>query len=159
MTGRAPVLLVGGATDAHVAALEAALRAPLASRPSSWTPGASPRTIYTCPWARFFLDVRLAGVALGRPAAVFLRGLHSPPIAFDVDVADEMEEDSRTTLVAFREKAEFLVALLLRWEEAGVPIYNPLGASDRLRKPFQLARLAEAGFPGRPPSGATIPKR
>jgi glutathione synthase/RimK-type ligase-like ATP-grasp enzyme len=92
-------------------------------------------------------DVRLAGAPLGLPAAVYLRGLYGTPISFDVDAASEMEEDWHTTLVAFREKGEFLAALLLRWEEARVPIYNPLGPSDRLRKPFQLARLAEAGFP------------
>lgn len=145
MTGRVPVLLVGGAADAHVAALEAALRS-LGVEAVVLDTARFPEETHLS-LGTSFLDVRLAGVALGRPAAVYLRGLHSSPIAFDVDVADEMEEDWRTTLVAFREKAEFLVALLLRWEEAGVPIYNPLGASDRLRKPFQLARLAEAGFP------------
>jgi glutathione synthase/RimK-type ligase-like ATP-grasp enzyme len=92
-------------------------------------------------------DVRLGGSPLGLPAAVYLRGLYSTPISFDVDAASEMEEDWHTTLVAFREKGEFLAALLLRWEEAQVPIYNPLGPSDRLRKPFQLARLRAAGFP------------
>jgi glutathione synthase/RimK-type ligase-like ATP-grasp enzyme len=139
------VILVGSAADVHVAAVEKTLA----------SLGASPVVIDALQFpertrlslAPSFTEVRLDGVPVARPAAVYLRGLHASPLAFDVDAAGEMEEDWHTTLVAFREKAEFLTALLLRWEEAGVPVYNPLSASDRLRKPFQLARLAEAGFP------------
>jgi glutathione synthase/RimK-type ligase-like ATP-grasp enzyme len=145
VSARGPVVLVGGAADAHVAAMDASLRGL----------GVVPVVLDTLRFpeeTRLSLgpsldDVRLAGAPLGRPAAVYLRGLHASPIAFDVDAEAEMAEDWRTTLVAFREKAEFLIALLLRWEEMGVPIYNPLGPADRLRKPFQVARLAEAGFP------------
>ena len=140
-----PVVLVGSAADAHVAAVAGALR----------ERGIEPMVIDALRFpeeTRLTLgpsleDVRLAATVVGRPAAVYLRALHSSVLSFDVDVASEMEEDWHTTLVAFREKAEFLLALLLRWEEMGVPIYNPLGPSDRLRKPFQLARLAGAGFP------------
>lgn len=139
------IVLVGGAVDEHVAALVRALQAmgvPAVVLDSQRFPEETRLSL-----GASLEDVRLGGAPLDRPAAVYLRGLYGTPISFDVDVASEMEEDWHTTLVAFREKAEFLAALLMRWEEAGVPIYNPLGPSDRLRKPFQLARLAAAGFP------------
>ena len=145
MSARGPVVLVGGAADPHVAALAAALQAgnvPAVVLDSQRFPEETRLTLGSA-----LEDVRLGGSPLGLPAAVYLRGLYGTPISFDVDARSEMEEDWHTTLVAFREKGEFLAALLLRWEEAGVPIYNPLGPSDRLRKPFQLARLAAAGLP------------
>ena len=144
MSARPPIVLVGAAADEHVAALAAALGSlgfEAVVLDSQRFPEETRLSLGTS-----LEEVRLGGSPLGRPAAVYLRGLYGTPISFDVDVASEMEEDWRTTLVAFREKSEFLAALLLRWEEAGVPIYNPLGPSDRLRKPFQLARLAAAGF-------------
>jgi glutathione synthase/RimK-type ligase-like ATP-grasp enzyme len=92
-------------------------------------------------------EVRVDGAPLGRPAAVYVRGLYTSPIAFRVDVEREMEENWRTTMVFFREKAEFLMGLLRRWEALGVPLYNSLDASERTRKPYQIARLAAAGLP------------
>jgi glutathione synthase/RimK-type ligase-like ATP-grasp enzyme len=64
-----------------------------------------------------------------------------------VDLAREMEDNRRTTLVVLKEKGEFLLGLLRRWESMGVPVYNPLDASERTRKTYQLARLAAAGLP------------
>ena len=91
--------------------------------------------------------IAIDGVDCGRPRAVYLRSLYLSPLAFGVDVGDEMDADWRRTLVIFREKAELLVSVLRRWEEMQVPIYNPLSASDAIRKPFQLARLQAAGLP------------
>ena len=142
---RGPIVLVGGAVDEHVAAVAAALRA-LAVEATVLDSQRFPEETRLS-LGNSLEAVHLGGTPLPLPAAVYLRGLYGTPISFDVDVASEMEEDWHTTLVAFREKAEFLAALLMRWEELGVPIYNPLGPSDRLRKPFQLARLAAAGFP------------
>jgi glutathione synthase/RimK-type ligase-like ATP-grasp enzyme len=92
-------------------------------------------------------DVRLDGRAIGRPRSVYLRGLYLSPLAFGVDVSKDMDEDWRTTLVIFREKAEMLIGVLQRWEDLGIPIYNPLSAGDRTRKPGQIARLAAVGVP------------
>ena len=92
-------------------------------------------------------DVRLDGRPIGRPRSVYMRGLYLSPLAFGVDVAKDMEEDWRTTMVIFREKAEMLIGVLHRWEDLGVPIYNSLSAGDRTRKPGQIARLAAAGVP------------
>jgi glutathione synthase/RimK-type ligase-like ATP-grasp enzyme len=58
-----------------------------------------------------------------------------------------MSDDWRTALVILREKAEVLVAVMRRWEALGLPIYNPLSASDAVRKPFQMAELARRGLP------------
>ena len=58
-----------------------------------------------------------------------------------------MSDDWRTSLVILREKAEVLIAVMRRWEAMGLPIYNPLSASDAVRKPYQMAELARAGLP------------
>src|SRR4029078_2750552 len=114
-------VLVGASADEHVAALAAALGSlgfEAVVLDSQRFPEETRLSLGTS-----LEEVRLGGSPLGRPAAVYLRGLYGTPISFDVDVASEMEEDWRTTLVAFREKSEFLAALLLRWEAAGVPHY------------------------------------
>lgn len=87
------------------------------------------------------------GRAVGRPAAVYLRGLHAHPLAFMVDAEEAMTEDWRTTLTAFREKAALLLGLIGRWERLGVPLYNPPSADWVLHKPAQLAALRAAGLP------------
>ena len=136
------IVLVGSAEDDHVAALRArlgedavvldALRFPEGVR-------------LACGEAQD--DILLDGRPIGRPRSVYLRGLYLSPLAFGVDVAKDMDEDWRTTLVIFREKAEMLIGVLQRWEDLGVPIYNTLAAGDRTRKPSQIARLAAGGVP------------
>lgn len=136
------IVLAGSAEDDHVAALKArlgddavvldALRFPEGVR-------------LACGESQD--DILLDGRPIGRPRSVYLRGLYLSPLAFGVDVAKDMDEDWRTTLVIFREKAEMLIGVLQRWEDLGVPIYNTLSAGDRTRKPSQIARLAAAGVP------------
>ncbi|NTX05617.1 RimK family alpha-L-glutamate ligase [Myxococcus sp. CA040A] len=87
------------------------------------------------------------GRAVGRPAAAYLRGLHSHPLAFMVDAEEAMAEDWRTTLTAFREKGTLLLGLIGRWEQLGVPLYNPPSADWLLHKPVQLSALKAAGLP------------
>jgi glutathione synthase/RimK-type ligase-like ATP-grasp enzyme len=139
------VVLVGSAEDEHVRALHDSLAA-LGALPvvldslrfperTRIALGAGPE------------DIRIDGAPLGRPRSVYLRSTYTSALSFGVDVSREMEEDWRTTLVTFREKAEMLISILQRWEEDGVPIYNRLGASERTRKPYQLALLARAGLP------------
>ncbi len=43
--------------------------------------------------------------------------------------------------------AGFVMAIVHRWEAAGIPIYNPLSALPRTAKPYQLALLAAAQLP------------
>ena len=92
-------------------------------------------------------ETSLDGRDLGRPGAVYLRSLYLTPLAFGVDASKDMEEDWRTTLVIFREKAEVLLSVCRRWEALGVPIYNPITVSDAVRKPYQMSLLANAGLP------------
>jgi glutathione synthase/RimK-type ligase-like ATP-grasp enzyme len=58
-----------------------------------------------------------------------------------------MSTDWRRTLVAFREKSQVLFSILARWDELGVPMYNPTAPDWRYSKPLQLALLADAGLP------------
>jgi glutathione synthase/RimK-type ligase-like ATP-grasp enzyme len=139
------IVLVGSETDDHVEALREALRAR----------GATPVVLDSLKFPdgpKVSLgpgpdEVTVDGRKLGRPGAVYLRSLYLSPLAFGVDVQKEMDEDWRTTLVVFREKAEVLLSVLRRWEERGVPIYNPVTASDAVRKPYQVSLLAAAGLP------------
>jgi glutathione synthase/RimK-type ligase-like ATP-grasp enzyme len=91
--------------------------------------------------------ITVDGRFIGRPAAVYLRNLQAHPLAFGLDVAEDMEADWRTTLIAFREKATLLTGLLSRWEALGVPLYNPPSVDWRNAKPVQLSLLREAGLP------------
>ncbi len=87
------------------------------------------------------------GVRVGRPAAVYLRGLHASPMSYMVDAQEAMTEDWRTTLTAFREKATLLNGLVSRWEQLGVPLYNPVSNDWVMHKPVQVAALKAAGLP------------
>ncbi|NMO18346.1 hypothetical protein HPC49_34215 [Pyxidicoccus fallax] len=87
------------------------------------------------------------GRPVGRPAAVYLRGLHASPLAYLVDAQEAMDADWRTTLTAFREKATLLNGLVSRWERLGVPLYNPVSSDWVMHKPAQLAALKAAGLP------------
>lgn len=140
-----PVVLVGAAADDHVAALRDALRArgvePLVFDALRFPQGAA------LALGESFDDVRVDGVALGRPAAVYLRSLYLSPLAYLVDAADDMAANWRTTLVVFKEKGELLLSLARRWESLGVPMYNGPAANEATRKPWQLAHLAASGVP------------
>jgi len=142
---RGTVVLVGSASDDHVAAIHASLQARGVTTVvlDSLTFPATPRlTLGADPD-----DIRIDDLYAGRPSAVYLRSLYLSPLAFGVDMDKEMSDDWRTSLVILREKAEVLVAVMRRWEAMGLPIYNPLSASDAVRKPYQMAELARAGLP------------
>ena len=142
---RGPIVLVGSADDDHVAALRESLDE-LGAAPvilDSLAFPASPRLALGAEPDAILLD----GKEVGRPSAVYLRSLYLSPLAFGVDMEREMSEDWRTTLVILREKAEVLVGVMRRWEAMGIPIYNALSASDAVRKPFQMAELAQRGLP------------
>lgn len=142
---RGTVVLVGSASDDHVAALRASLEALSVTTVvlDSLTFPAAPRLALGADPD----DIRIDGVNAGRPAAIYLRSLYLSPLAFGVDMDKEMSDDWRTSLVILREKAEVLIAVMRRWEAMGIPIYNPVSASDAVRKPYQMAELARAGLP------------
>jgi glutathione synthase/RimK-type ligase-like ATP-grasp enzyme len=139
------VLIVGSREDAHVAAVAKRLGELGVESFVVDTLAFPERTRITLTEA---LDgITVDGRFIGRPSAVYLRQLHAHPLAFGVDAAEELEEDWRTTLIAFREKATLLTGLLGRWEALGVPLYNPLSTEWRNTKPVQLCLLREAGLP------------
>ena len=144
MSGR-PVVLVGSPRDAHVEALHESLTerdvdvvvADTLSFPDD----------YLISLGHEIESITLAGRPAGHPAAVYIRDTYVHPLSYGVDVADEMDQDWRRTLVAFREKGQMLVPLLTRWTELGVPIYNPASRDWRNSKGFQIAALHQAGLP------------
>lgn len=139
------VVLVGAREDAHVAAMEDVLNErghePLVFDARSFptdrqiTLGVKPE------------DIRIDGELWSRPAAVYVRSLYQDPVGFGVDASQGMETDWRRTLMAFRERGTVLTSLMLRWGNAGVPMYNPPAASANITKPYQLSLLSAAGLP------------
>lgn len=140
-----PIVLVGSALDPHIARVAEGLQAR----------GLEPLIVDTLNFPEspgIMLGERLDsitidGLPIGHPAAAYIRDVYSSPLAFGVDVADEMTENWRRTLVAFSEKSQVLLPLLARWAEIGVPSYNPMSAGWKLSKAFQLALLQRAGLP------------
>lgn len=140
-----PIALIGSPHDAHIAAVATALE----------DKGVEAVVVDTLSFPDDYrislhdrLDaIELDGRSLARPAAVYIRDVYSSALSPGVDVADEMEQHWRRTLVALREKAQVLFSLLARWTELGVPVYNPPSPEWRLAKPFQLAVLEQAGLP------------
>jgi glutathione synthase/RimK-type ligase-like ATP-grasp enzyme len=140
-----PVVIVGSPKDAHVDAVHESLRergvdvvvADTLSFPD----------VYRISLGDAIDSITLEDRTVGRPAAVYVRDTYVHPLSFGVDAADEMDQDWRRTLVAFREKGQMLVPLLTRWTELGVPMYNPASRDWRNSKGFQIAALHQAGLP------------
>lgn len=91
--------------------------------------------------------IRIDGERLHRPAAVYLRSLYQSPVNFGVDAEQDMHRDWRQTLMKYRERNTLLSSILYRWEELGVPIYNPASVQRNITKPFQMMLLSRAGLP------------
>jgi glutathione synthase/RimK-type ligase-like ATP-grasp enzyme len=88
-------------------------------------------------------DVVVDGRAL-IPAAVYLRRLHTTPVPARAALT---AHEHRRLVSTSRERRDVLMALVARWEVAGVPVYNGVLDSHRVTKPFQLALLAASGLP------------
>jgi len=144
-TQAGPVLIVGTPEDGHAAAVARRLG-------EEGVEAFILDALHFPEKTRVSLTEALAGITVdgrvvGRPGAVYFRQLHAHPLAFLVDADEAMNEDWRTTLVAFREKATLLLGTLGRWEALGVPMYNGASSDWRTHKPNQLALLAAAGLP------------
>lgn len=92
-------------------------------------------------------EIVIDGRRLPRPAAVYVRGTYQSPAAFGVEADEAMRDDWRRTLLAFRERATLISAILLRWERAGAAFYNPPTSATNITKPYQLALLRQAELP------------
>lgn len=140
-----PVVLVGTGADVHISEVARRVEAEGVEALVLDTLAFPERT-------RLELSEDLSGITvegrrLERPGAVFLRSYHAAPLTLGVDADEDMDEDWRTTLIAFREKLTLLRGLVGRWEAQGVPIYNPPSGDWRTPKPVQLALLENAGLP------------
>lgn len=141
----APVLLVGAASDAHIAAVAQGLdrRGVEALVVDTLSFPEEPSISLGHSLERIIV----AGHSVGRPTAVYIRDIYVHPLSFGVDVAAEMDADWRRTLIAFREKAQMLLPMLGRFSELGVPVYNPMTMEWRYTKALQIALLDAAGIP------------
>jgi glutathione synthase/RimK-type ligase-like ATP-grasp enzyme len=92
-------------------------------------------------------SISIDGKEMGRPSAVYVRSLYQDPSGYGVDVEEEMKENWRRTMMAFRESSTLLSSILLRWDQLGVPMFNPPKAQMNITKPYQIALLQEAGLP------------
>lgn len=92
-------------------------------------------------------SIKLDGKDIGKPAAVYVRDVYAHPLSVGVEAEQQMDGDWRRTLVAFREKSQVMFSILARWDELGVPMYNPTAPDWRYSKPFQLGLLEAAGLP------------
>lgn len=141
----APVILVGAKTDDHVDAIARRLRAEdvdvIVFDTLAFPDGP------TLALADSLGGITIDGRDVGRPAAVYVRGIYTHPLAYGVDLREAMASRWDLTLIALREKGALLRGLLSRWHALGVPVYNPMGSEWRTDKPCQLALLEAAGLP------------
>jgi glutathione synthase/RimK-type ligase-like ATP-grasp enzyme len=142
---RRPVVLCGSLGDSHVRALHDRLRE-AGREPLLLDSQRFPGSLRVNLGDRRE-DIRIDGVRVPLPAAVYLRSLYQSPAGYGVDSSREMEADWRRTLAKYRERNTLLSAILYRWEAAHVPIYNPLSVQRNITKPFQMALLSAAGLP------------
>jgi glutathione synthase/RimK-type ligase-like ATP-grasp enzyme len=139
------IVLCGSPNDAHVAALAETLTAQ-GIEPFILDAQRFPESMKISLGASG-ADIFVDGERMAEPAAVYLRSLYQDPAGFGVDVEADMASDWRRTMMVFRERATLLSSIVLRWDEAGVPIYNPPSSRANITKPFQLSLLAAAGLP------------
>jgi len=139
-----PVVIVGPADDAHVQGVSQRVRA-LGAQPLLLDAGRFPCALRLT-LGEAIDDVWIDGARV-RPASVYVRNLGTGALQAASNAAsDSAAERFRHWLVG-RERADMLTAMLSRWEQHGVPVYNGLSASPRMTKPFQLALLQQAGLP------------
>lgn len=139
------IVLVGGEEDFHLEAVKSHLEE-YGAEPVCFDPRTFPDSS-TLSLGDELHDQALDTSDVSVPAAVYIRSMALHPLSFGVDVQQEMEQNWKTTLIAFREREELLRSLFLRWEHLGVPVYNPVSTNNALRKPYQIARLKDAGIP------------
>jgi glutathione synthase/RimK-type ligase-like ATP-grasp enzyme len=140
----ASVVIVGPASDAHVLDVSGRVRA-LGAEPLLLDASRFPASLRIT-LGEDLDDVLIDGVHV-RPAAVYVRNMGAGALqAANSAACDAAEQRFQNWLVG-RERADVVAAMVSRWEQTGVPIYNGMAASQRMTKPFQLALLKRAGLP------------
>ena len=143
--GDRPIVLVGSLSDVHVRALYDRL-CTLGRKPFVLDAQIFPADL------RISLgtsvdDIRIGETHLPCPAAVYVRSLYQSPYAYGVNAEQDMSQDWRRTLIKYKERNTLLTSVLFRWEQSGIPLYNPLSTQKNITKPYQLTLLSQAGLP------------
>ena len=140
-----PIVIVGSLEDIHVQAVQSGLQE-LGHEPWIFDARQFPEDLPVSLGHRGE-SITINGKAMGRPSAVYVRSLYQDPSGYGVDVDEEMKENWRRTMNAFRESSTLLSSILLRWEEMGVPMFNPPKAQMNITKPFQtVVRTGVLGY-------------
>ncbi len=137
-----PVVIIGPTADAHAAGIADRLRAmgtPVVALDATLFPGSLRITL-----GEQLDAISIDGAAL-RPASVYVRNLGLSIITAEPDPSVTADDLRRNALIN-RERADMIMGLVHRWNEAGVPFYNSPG-QHRVTKPFQLGLLQAAGLP------------
>ena len=144
MSSHSPVVIIGPEDDVHVAITAERVRAHgvpvLVVRPDAF-----PSQL------RITLGEELDDVAIDgapvRPACVYARDLCAGLDTTARRLEGTEGADYWRAVAATGERTEMLMALVHRWDELGVPVYNGTVRRSRIVKPYQLALLRRAGLP------------
>lgn len=140
-----PIVLVGPEQDEHIQAI--ARRIGDAGRDCLVLDPAAFPAFLQISVGEDIANIAINGQKLGRPSAVYLRSLQQSPIAYGNNSEQLMQENWRRTLVTFQERNTLLTAIMFRWEQSGVPVYNAFSVQQYITKPLQLSLLQQAGLP------------
>ena len=140
-----PIVIVGSLSDAHVRAVQTGL-IELGHEPWVIDTRDFPQNLPISVGHNTDTIV-VRGQNIGKPSAVYVRSLYQDPIGYGVNIEDEMQDNWRRTMMAFRESSTLLTSILNRWERLGAPMFNPPSAQQNITKPYQISLLAEAGLP------------
>jgi glutathione synthase/RimK-type ligase-like ATP-grasp enzyme len=79
-----------------------------------------------------------------RPTAVYVRDYGLNPMMSEEEIGGP---NWRRGFIALRERSEMVHSLVYRWEQLGIPVYNPPTGREKITKPYQIGLLAAAGLP------------
>lgn len=137
-----PIVIIGSMNDPHVSAIQSRLES-LGEKPYILDFQHFPNKI------KISLDENAEAIDIdGKkvlPACVYIRNLGQGLPNTRETISEQ--HNLRNPIVAYREQSDFIMSLIYRWEEVGVPMYNPPSTRHRVTKPFQLALLHKAGLP------------
>lgn len=137
-----PVVIIGAMNDPHVSAIHNRLKS-LGEEPHILDLQHFPSRV------KISLGTKNTSINIdGKkilPACVYIRDLGQGLLGFHEN--GHQQNNWQKAMVAYRERSDFVMSLMYRWEEAGVPMYNPPSTRYRVTKPFQLALLNNAGLP------------
>jgi glutathione synthase/RimK-type ligase-like ATP-grasp enzyme len=134
----ARVIIIAPETDAHAIAVRDRIGADATILDTHTFPEQLKMTLGDRP------DEIVIGGERIRPTAVYVRDYGLNPIMTEEELGGP---NWRRGMVALRERSEMVHSLVYRWEQLGIPVYNPPTGRERITKPYQISLLAGAGLP------------